>query len=62
VGASVPVSPFEERLAAANRDVNTEDSYKLTSDVKAGKSTTNDNTTIIVGGQRRKVPFRSFRI
>jgi hypothetical protein len=47
----VPVSPFEERPAAANP----EDLHRLTSDVMAG-SNSNDITT--GGRQRRKVPFR----
>jgi hypothetical protein len=54
----VPISPFEDRLAVANRDVNPEDLQKLTSTV--GRSS--DDTAIIGGGQRRRVPFRPFRI
>ena len=56
----VPVSPFEEELAAANRNINPEDLHKLTSDVMVG-SNSSDLTTI-GGGKRRKVPFRPFRI
>ena len=52
----VPVSPFEERPAAANRNINPEDLHKLTSDVMVG-SKSNDVTTI-GSRQRRKVPFR----
>lgn len=58
----VPVSPFEEKVARTKRaEANPEDSQKLTSDVKDGNNI--NNTTIIGGGgQRRKVPFRPFRI
>jgi hypothetical protein len=61
----VPVSPFEDRLAATttNRGVNSaEDPHKLTSDVMAGSSSSGD-AAMIGGGQRRrrrrrKAPFR----
>jgi hypothetical protein len=62
----VPVSPFEERrLADTNVGINPEDLHKLTSDVMVGEgggNDTNDDLTTIGGGQRRKVPFRPFRI
>jgi hypothetical protein len=61
----VPVSPFEERrLADTNVGIKPEDLHKLTSDVMVGGggNDTNDDLTTIGGGQRRKVPFRPFRI
>ena len=57
----VPVSPFEKRPADTNSGINPEDLQKLTSDVMVGSNNSNDLTTI-GGGQRRKVPFRPFRI
>ncbi len=66
----VPVSPFEERGFASdttsknNRNMNMEDLQKMTSEVKIGKtnSDNNDKTSIGGGGQMRKVPFRTFRV
>lgn len=68
----VPVSPFEERLKEAaagtnNRGINPEDLQKLTSDVvmadnSSSNNNSNDITTIGGGTQRRKVPFRPFRL
>ena len=69
----VPVSPFEERLAAAtkgntagdNRGDSLEDLHKLTSDVAIGGENNSSDTTsstTIGGGYGRKVPFRPFRL
>jgi hypothetical protein len=61
----VPVSPFEDRRFASNisknnGNMNMEDLQKMTDDVTTGNSNNNDITTI-GGGQKRKVPFRTFR-
>jgi hypothetical protein len=65
----VPVSPFEETRSASdtssknNSNMNMEDMQKMTSEVKIGKSNTDNNDiTSIGGGQVRKVPFRTFRV
>ena len=64
----VPVSPFEEKrfdsdLSKNNNSSNTkmEDSQKMTTDVRTGKSNSNNDITTIGGRQMRKVPFRSIR-
>ncbi|AFU57493.1 MAG: hypothetical protein QXX64_05750 [Nitrososphaera sp.] len=56
----VPVSPFEERPAAAvnnNNGINPDEVHKLTSDVMAG--TRSKGSSAIGSGQRRRVPFRT---
>ena len=58
----IPVSPFEERLAA-NSGTDSEALHRLTSDVAIGSGISNyygSSTTI--GSGRRKVPFKPFRI
>jgi hypothetical protein len=64
----VPVSPFEEKrfdsdLSKNNNSSNTkmEDLQKMTTDVRTGKSNSNNDITTIGGRQMRKVPFRTFR-
>jgi hypothetical protein len=62
----VPVSPFEERRYASdtrknNSNMNMEDLHKMTSEVKIGKSNSDNDITPIGGGQMRKGPFRTFR-
>ncbi|MEW6603562.1 MAG: hypothetical protein AB1351_02600 [Thermoproteota archaeon] len=61
----VPVSPFEERVMYTKKEtetttINPEDLQRLTSDVKAGNNI--NDSTAIGGGQRKKVPFKPFRI
>jgi hypothetical protein len=61
----VPVSPFEEQVAQSTtntNEINAEDLQKLTTDVKAGSSASDTNTIIGGSGQRRRVPFRPFRV
>jgi hypothetical protein len=67
----VPVSPFEERrFASGNRknnnnnnssNMNMEDVQKMTSDVRTGKSNSNNDITTIGSRQVRNVPFRRLR-
>jgi hypothetical protein len=66
----VPVSPFEERrfdsdLSKNNNNssnMNMEDVQKMTSDVRTGKSNSNNDLTTIGSRQVRNVPpFRRFR-
>jgi hypothetical protein len=63
-----PVSPLEERLAAAADNNNSEDLHRLTSDVMAADCITSssngddDNTAVIADGQRTKLPFKPFRL
>jgi ribosomal protein S26 len=61
----VPVSPFEERrfdsdLSKNNNssNMNMEDMQKMTSDVRTGKSNSNNDITTIGSRQVRNVPFR----
>jgi hypothetical protein len=62
-----PVSPLEERLAAAADNNNSKDLHRLTSDVMAADCITSssngdDNTAVIADGQRTKLPFEPFRL
>jgi hypothetical protein len=63
----VPVSPFEEKRFDSdlsknnNSNTKTEELQKMTTDVRAGKSNSNNDITTIGGRQIRKVPFRSIR-
>jgi hypothetical protein len=61
-----PVSPLEERLAAAADNNNSEDLHRVTSDVMAADCSTSsngdDNTAVIGDGQRTKMPFKPFRL
>ena len=65
----VPVSSFEERRSASDTsknnnnssNMNMEDVQKMTSDVRTGKSNSNNDITTIGNRQVRNVPFRTFR-
>lgn len=64
----VPVSPFEERrfdsdLSKNNSsNINMEDVQEMTSDVRTGKSNSNNNDMKTIGSRQiRKVPFRAFK-
>jgi hypothetical protein len=63
-----PVSPLDERLAAAADNNNSEDLHRLTSDVMAADCITSssngddDNTAVIADGQKTKLPFEPFRL
>jgi hypothetical protein len=61
-----PMSPLEERLAAAVDNNNSEDLHRVTSDVMAADCSTSsngdDNTAVIGDGQRTKLPFKPFRL
>jgi hypothetical protein len=65
----VPVSPFEDRrfdsdLSKNNNNssnMNMEDVQRMTSDVRTGKSNSNNDITTTGSRQVRNVPFRRFR-
>ena len=58
----VPVSPFEERLAA-NSNTDPEALHRLTSDVAIGSGIRdNYESSTTIGGGRRNVPFKPFRV
>ncbi len=65
----VPVLPIEEKrfdadLSKSNSNTNMEDLQNMTSNVKTGKTTINNNNiiTTVDSTQMRKVPFKTFKV